>query len=195
MTPHGQLGNGVETTKAVGLVMAVSGSTVTVQCPEGVTIPTTGGITSVAYSTQANPYGWVADKGRWEISSLYKITGTSSSSGNYTTFQSSSRALTVPVGSYEVGYFIGRITTTTVSLGINLSPTSIVGVSEQSADSTYSTCALSGSGTGTCSASVSAPQKITTQQTYIIYTVGATTAPELDGTRGVFKIFALPSGL
>jgi len=58
MSPHGQLGNGVVTTKAVGLVMAVSTTDVTVQVPEGVTIPTTGGITSVAYSTQANPFGW-----------------------------------------------------------------------------------------------------------------------------------------
>ena len=73
MTPHGQLGNGVETTKAVGLVTNVNGTTVTVQCPEGVTIPSgSSTISSVAYSTQANPFGWVSNKGRWEVGSYYR---------------------------------------------------------------------------------------------------------------------------
>ena len=73
MSPHGQLGNGVETTKAVGLVTNVNGTTVTVQCPEGVTIPSgSSTISSVAYSTQANPFGWVSDKGRWEVGSYYR---------------------------------------------------------------------------------------------------------------------------
>ena len=100
-SPHGQLGNGVETTKAVGLVMAVSGSTVTVQCPEGVTIPTTGGITSVAYSTQANPFGWVSDKGRWEVIHINRSqTVTTGSGWQY----SDGKTMVVPVGSWQLSY-------------------------------------------------------------------------------------------
>ena len=99
-SPHGQLGNGVETTKAVGLVMAVSGATVTVQCPEGVTIPTTGGITSVAYSTQANPYGWVDDKGRWEIATLNQVVQSVGGTGSYGEF--GSMRIQVPVGSFAI---------------------------------------------------------------------------------------------
>lgn len=71
MSPHGQLGDGVQASKAIGLVMAVNGSTVTVQCPEGVTIPTTGGISSVSYATSGNPYGWVSDVGRWELQAQF----------------------------------------------------------------------------------------------------------------------------
>lgn len=33
-------------------------TTVTVQIPEGCAIPTSGGVSAVAYSTQASPYGW-----------------------------------------------------------------------------------------------------------------------------------------
>ena len=103
MTPHGQLGNGVETTKAVGLVMAVSGSTVTVQCPEGVTIPTTGGITSVAYSTQANPFGWVDDKGRWKVIALFlaRVSGVATTVGTYYNYNNYTK---FPIGAWEIGY-------------------------------------------------------------------------------------------
>jgi hypothetical protein len=58
MSPHGQLGNSVDATKAMALVMAVGTTTITVQCPEGCTIPTSGGISAVSYSTQANPFNW-----------------------------------------------------------------------------------------------------------------------------------------
>jgi hypothetical protein len=56
---------GLSTTLDYGLVMAVSGSTATVQVPEGCTIPTTGGVSAVAYSVMASPFGFVSDKGRW----------------------------------------------------------------------------------------------------------------------------------
>lgn len=49
---------GVSSTLDYGLVMAVSGSTATVQFPEGCSAPTSGGISAVAYSTQANPFGF-----------------------------------------------------------------------------------------------------------------------------------------
>jgi len=63
---------GLSTTLDYGLVMAVSGSTATVQAPEGCTIPTTGGVSAVAYSVMASPFGFVSDKGRWEIGSFYR---------------------------------------------------------------------------------------------------------------------------
>ncbi len=72
MSPHGQLGNGVEPSKAIALVMAVNGSTVTVQTPEGVTIPTTGGISAVSYAASGVPFGWVTDDARWAIETIHK---------------------------------------------------------------------------------------------------------------------------
>jgi len=105
-TPHGQLDSGVQTTKAVGLVMKVNGTDVTVQVPEGVTIPTTGGITSVAYSTQANPYGFVSDKGRWAVESLLRtdIGGTSASTS---WFYPGTFGVYIPVGTWNISYLIG----------------------------------------------------------------------------------------
>ena len=53
--------SGVSTTIDYGIVMAKSFSTnttVTVRVPEGCTIPTTGGVSTVDYSAQSTPYGW-----------------------------------------------------------------------------------------------------------------------------------------
>lgn len=65
--------NGVSTTLEYGLTMSVSsdGLTEVVQFPEGSCVPTTGGISASAYSTMANPYGFVSDKGRWEVKTQY----------------------------------------------------------------------------------------------------------------------------
>ena len=66
---------GVSTTLEYGVVMAntfSTNTTVTVQVPEGCQLPTTGGISSVDYSTQNVPYGFPRDKGRWQISLLIK---------------------------------------------------------------------------------------------------------------------------
>ena len=57
--PYGN--RGVSTTLDYGIVMAKSFSTnttLTVQVPEGCTIPTTGGVSTVDYSTQSVPYGF-----------------------------------------------------------------------------------------------------------------------------------------
>ena len=99
-SPHGQLGDAVETTKAVGLVMAVSGSTVTVQCPEGVTIPTTGGITSVAYGI-GNPFGWVSDKGRWVVSTIVRANITQSTPVHGTWYNNGGINLEIPKGAWS----------------------------------------------------------------------------------------------
>lgn len=91
-------------TTDVALVMAVSGSDATVQVPEGCTIPTSGGVSAVAYSTSVNPYGWVADKGRWEVSSLIRYAYLGIAIGGVSQWFGSGQTLTVPVGAWEVGY-------------------------------------------------------------------------------------------
>lgn len=130
MTPHGQLSTGVDTTKAVALVMAVSGSTATVQVPEGCTIPTTGGVSAVAYSTQANPFGWVSDKGRWGIEVLYPA----SPAATYTSttwYNIQSAQIFVPVGAFSIGYDCPKVKayatfpyTTYIEANVQLSVTS-----------------------------------------------------------------------
>ena len=94
---------GVSTTLEYGIVMAntfSTNTTVTVQVPEGCQLPTTGGITSVDYSTQGIPYGFPRDKGRWEIGSYYLTTG-----GNVTNTsvaQYGGRQFKVPLGSWKL---------------------------------------------------------------------------------------------
>ena len=104
MSPHGQLGNGVETTKAVGLVTKVNGTTVTVQCPEGVTIPSgSSTISSVAYSTQANPFGWVSNKGRWIVGTYVGAQSQVTLTSN-TTWYHLNQSLNVPIGKWMLGF-------------------------------------------------------------------------------------------
>lgn len=101
---HGD--RGTSATLDYALVMNVNGSTVTVQVPEGCTLPTSGGITSVSYSTQANPYGWVSDKGRWVIESLLRtnIGGTAASTS---WFYPGTFGVYTPVGTWSISYLIG----------------------------------------------------------------------------------------
>jgi hypothetical protein len=124
-TPHGQLDSGVQTTKAVGLVMNVSTSTVTVQVPEGVTIPTAITITQVAYSTQANPFGWVSDKGRWEVIAKWLISSSQSTPTANTYYNVNSRKLNIPKGSWGLIHS-GR---SSVTAGGGVAPTLAGGLS------------------------------------------------------------------
>jgi len=95
---------GLSSTLDYGLVMSVSGSTVTVQCPEGCTIPTSGGVSAVAYSTQANPYGWVSDKGRWAVESQSKTLQSQSSPTINVWYNVGQLQLNIPKGSWRVFY-------------------------------------------------------------------------------------------
>jgi len=91
-------------------------TTVTVQVPEGCTIPTSGGINAVAYSTQRVPYGFPLDMDRWAIVALYKAnTGAIAIGSVNNWFIASSRAITVPVGSYSLSYSVGFFLASTVS--------------------------------------------------------------------------------
>ncbi len=127
MTPHGQLESGVQTTKAVGLVMNVSTTTATVQVPEGVTIPTTGGITSVAYSTQASPYGWVSDKGKWSVGSLYRTQVAAGANTTYGSFNGGGTKVSIPIGSYSLLVDLPMYSVSTNNCEFVLSETDVTG--------------------------------------------------------------------
>jgi len=83
---------GVSTTLEYGVIMANSFSTnttLTIQVPEGCQLPTTGGISSVDYSTQNVPYGFPRAKGRWQLSSLLRTQNSQTSNATYGAFLSS----------------------------------------------------------------------------------------------------------
>jgi len=88
-----------------GIIMAQTFSTnttYTIQIPEGETLPTTGGIGTVSYSTQKTPYGFPGQRGKWIVESCTSLgvgTGATSAGGIY---NHSSVQLTVPVGSWKI---------------------------------------------------------------------------------------------
>ena len=97
---------GVSSTLDYALIQTIAFSTnttIVAQVPEGCTIPTTGGVSSVAYSVQANPYGWVSDKGRWQVAT-YKLVSNNYSIGAINTWVSSYVKLSIPIGSWRVDY-------------------------------------------------------------------------------------------
>ncbi len=126
-SPFGQDSNGVTAgTTDYALVMKVSTATATVQVPEGCTIPTSGGVSAVAYSTTTSPFGFTLDKGRWEVlqrsaytavqanpvsNTWYNLTSTTAVTGGH--------VLTIPVGAWRVDYrVVASSTTATVSTAV-----------------------------------------------------------------------------
>jgi hypothetical protein len=102
---HGN--RGVSSTLEYALTMSVSsdGLTEVVQVPEGCALPTTGGITASAYSTMANPYGWVSDKGRWEVVTLGRTDVMQAAAVNGTWYNLGSIQIYIPVGSWRNTYY------------------------------------------------------------------------------------------
>lgn len=95
--------SGVSTTIDYGIVMAKSFSTnttLTIQVPEGCTIPTSGGVSSVDYSTQAVPYGFPGISnviGYSQITTSFATTSTSP-----TQVLGLTATVTVPAGARKV---------------------------------------------------------------------------------------------
>jgi len=96
---------GVSTTLEYGVVMAntfSTNTTVTVQVPEGCQLPTTGGISSVDYSTQSVPYGFVRDKSRWSILMLLLSTRATSGTTVSTYYNPGGVKITAPIGAWRM---------------------------------------------------------------------------------------------
>lgn len=88
------------------IVMANSfatNTTLTVQVPEGYSLPTTGGIGTCYFSTQKVPYGFPSDKGKWDLECTIIGQLTVFFSG-INLWDGANMKLNVPVGAWEVGY-------------------------------------------------------------------------------------------
>lgn len=96
---------GVSTTLEYGVVMAntfSTNTTVTVQVPEGCQLPTTGGISSVDYSTQNVPYGFVRNRDRWSILMLVLATQATSGTTVSTYYNPKGLKITAPIGVWRL---------------------------------------------------------------------------------------------
>ncbi len=118
LSPHGTLASTIDTLKAVGIVMDVATTTVVVQVPNGCTLPASGGISSSSYSTVANPYSWVIDKGRWAITSeiAFRFTGLLVSG---TTYNHASYQISIPAGQFNVDTSVTLYTAASGAVQIN----------------------------------------------------------------------------
>jgi len=99
--------SGVSTTLDYGIVMKASFSTnttLTVQVPEGCTIPTSGGISSVDYSSASVPFGFPRDKGRWYIVCLNKTFNQQASPVVDTWYNTGGLILHLPAGNWSTSY-------------------------------------------------------------------------------------------
>ena len=92
-------------TSNYGIVMSASSTTLVLQVPEGCTIPTSGGVSSVSYATSGVPYKFPSDRFRWTIEAWFKVLEVVSFGGTATWTASAGSKITVPIGQWaEVGY-------------------------------------------------------------------------------------------
>lgn len=100
----GQAGGTISSTLDYGIVAKVTASTITVNVAEGCTIPTSGGVSAVSYSTYKSPYGFPGQKAKWQI--LFNSRTSPSQSGAVisTWYNIGSGQLSVPIGAWNLDY-------------------------------------------------------------------------------------------
>lgn len=107
-SPFGTQASGsISSTLDYGIIQSATFSTnttVTVQVPEGCTIPTSGGVSAVSYSTQKAPYGFPIQTSKWEISYICNIDVTSASLSTNVWGVMPNSTLYIQIGSWSYGY-------------------------------------------------------------------------------------------
>lgn len=104
-SPFGCQADGtVSSTLDYSIISKIATTAVTVQVPEGCTIPTTGGVAGVSYATVKTPYGFPSDKYKWSVIQLSKLGAQASAptDGLYYWATVGSQKLTVPIGSWII---------------------------------------------------------------------------------------------
>lgn len=118
-------------------------TTITIQVPEGCTIPTSGGVATVSYANAKVPYGFPADRGKWVVASLFRA-GVIVAMGQTWTNVGSYQLIT-PVGAWRIRYKgIGNCQTSNTVMGSALSATSgsSVPVASQLVGETYTSSGI-----------------------------------------------------
>lgn len=100
----GQAGGSISSTLDYGIVQSATfstNSTVVVQCPEGCTIPTSGGVSAVAYAGVKAPYGMPVQRAKFAVKALYK---TQINGGTTAGTWVNVGQVTSPLGEWSAGY-------------------------------------------------------------------------------------------
>jgi len=170
-------------------------TTLTVQVPEGCTIPTSGGVSAVSYSTQAVPYLFPRDGGRWELESIIKTSIATASNTNWGAFSSNGWALNVPVGGWTLGFTALLNSSVTTRISWSISPTALSGALGTE-DSRWTTAIRASAAASTdFPVSISNGISISSSQNWVMYTLGATTSGNVLGSLGLSVIKAIPAYL
>lgn len=194
-----------------GIVMSNTFSTNTtmvVQVPEGNTIPTSGGIAAVAFSTQKAPYGMPVLTDKWEISNIIRIMfkQTSPSSGTWYNLTSTSgtsggNSIIIPIGNWDVRY---QVTGAALCSSAATTSYAVNKVTLSTANNTESdrawTTRVSGNNTTEISGTQSCFGKINLSAATTYYmnnqTDAATTSEiQIIGNQTALGIFVMPSTL
>lgn len=103
----GQADGTINSTTEYGIVTKTAFSTnttLTVQVPEGCAIPTSGGVSTVSYSTQKSPYGFPGQKDKWRLRAISRVLTTQAAPTVNVLYQTGGLQVGVPVGEWTVGY-------------------------------------------------------------------------------------------
>jgi hypothetical protein len=102
-SPFGCQADGtISSTLDYAIATKVASTVLTVQVPEGCTIPTTGGVLTVSYSTVKTPYGFPGDKSKWNILTIIKTDHNNGASTADVYYNVGSISLAVPSGAFEL---------------------------------------------------------------------------------------------
>ena len=103
-SPFGGQANGtISATLDYGIVQSISGTSIVVQVPEGCTIPTSGGVSAIAYSVQKSPYGFPGQVAKWTVEMTNKTNASQSSASEAVWYNLGSQQLNIPIGEWNVG--------------------------------------------------------------------------------------------
>lgn len=107
-SPFGNQADGtISSTLDYGIIQSASFSTNTtliVQVPEGCTIPTSGGVSTVSYSVNKTPYGMPIQRGKWTLVRIARVSEAQSSPTANTWYNLGTSKLNVPIGSWTLGW-------------------------------------------------------------------------------------------
>lgn len=126
----GQADGTISATRDYGIVSKVTASTITVNVAEGCTIPTTGGVSAVSYSTYRAPYGFPGDSGKWQILMQTNARGGKGSPASGSTYNTADQ-IYLPIGAWVAGYkttvYVSNSTAATLAIYSDLNSTAVTG--------------------------------------------------------------------
>lgn len=187
-TPSGTTDFGIITSKSY----SGGSTTLTVQVPEGCTIPTSGGVSAVSYSTQKAPFGFPAAKGKWRLAAILRTSNATTSNSSYGSYLNGGYKLTVPADNWRVGQRSGSYYfPANVDMYFSVSPTALTGLSAAQGGSLRCLTVRADSGSaGVVPADVSDDYVLTTATDFVMYTLGASTSAGIDGKTNISEIYA-----